>query len=324
MKQLEPLPETESQRGNFRSQFAEIAETLSKHGILVLGAVYFAGFLTVTQYEADFGIIQFSPVRTRILSAGLLFVALAFVTSMAALTLYEVFPSRLTEQNSETENQKLIKFYRWCSLAPNFYLVCLGISAVVNWYSVLQPSPPAKLILVQSILAFAAFALLMVWALFAQHKFEAKPGRVAILAILVVGAVIATQLTSGLLRPVFSNFWFIFWLWITGMVGVILFLGFKRLDDQPASATLALVLILLPVWLFAKKVYPQIDASWGGGKPRAALLYLSSAMPFSQQLNVEVLMIDETDYGYYAVLPDDRTKAVFVRRDAVKAITFPR
>jgi hypothetical protein len=63
-----------------------IAGHLERNWAVALGAVYLIGFITVIQYEAQFGIVPLSPLKPRIISAGLLFAALAAATSLAALT----------------------------------------------------------------------------------------------------------------------------------------------------------------------------------------------------------------------------------------------
>jgi hypothetical protein len=83
-----------------------------------------------------------------------------------------------------------------------------------------------------------------------------------------------------------------------------------------AFALLALVLF------YSLEIYGGLKPQLGGGAPVAATMYVSPKAPIFSSESAEILLLDETDAGYYVMLQPDQKSAYFIRRDIVTALRF--
>jgi hypothetical protein len=74
--------------------------------------------------------------------------------------------------------------------------------------------------------------------------------------------------------------------------------------------------------IYALKIFPNIRHEIGGGAPVPIVLHLSKKLPVFESLDAQVMLIDETDQGYYILYGS--TKAVFVARGMVEEVEFLR
>ena len=85
--------------------------------------------------------------------------------------------------------------------------------------------------------------------------------------------------------------------------------------------TQTLIEVLAFVLLFATRYYPHIQASWGGGVPiPITITYTKDAVKTPSQ-DLDYLLIDETDAGFYVVGGADKS-ATFIPRGSVGMIRF--
>ncbi len=63
---------------------------------------------------------------------------------------------------------------------------------------------------------------------------------------------------------------------------------------------------------------------FGGGDPAPVVLHLSSKSPLSESLTLSVLLVDETEEGYYVLTKPGERRAYFLRRDLVSVVEFGR
>lgn len=313
-----PPPDTVRTDLSTHPLFVVLPQLLSKYGIVIVGGVYFAGFLIVTLHEAQFGIYQPSPFKPRVLAAGALFAVLATVVAMGSLTVYDLLPLRSLTFISGTLVSRKLQLYRWTTLSF-YYLLAVQVITSLSLFafdrsSLLQGMSRSGTIL------WPCFGIVTIgWLLKVRQESERTPSRFALLSALLL----LLWFILGLSSPT-PFFWFNVWAWVTGMIAVALVVAFDRLDDDPVAAFMALSCIITPPYLFAEKVYPHIRVEWGGGAPQKATLQLVSPMRPHGTLNEEVLLLEESEYGYFVLTSDQNRVAHFVPRQKVDGLSFDK
>lgn len=74
------------------------------------------------------------------------------------------------------------------------------------------------------------------------------------------------------------------------------------------------------IGLYATRIYPEIQPSWGGGAPVTALVAIGDG---DAQRTEEVRIIEETSTGYYFLVKDPKAGTLFMPRAAVRSILIP-
>jgi hypothetical protein len=301
-------------------------KVLTQAAAICLVGVYVVGFLVVSTYHVRFGIPGFDFIRTRIISAGVLFlVFLAFpLWELAGIYDWIKWPQLATQNitNISLESQKNPKR----EVTP----LWLRIYAPVLKVFLFLGASFGVAFLVNQNLTVGANQTTVFWAL----------GSIGLSgAIYVVSALLRTrfELTSFFLvlatLPIYA-----FGAWKTHDRGfqllVVWFLacgitaqGVLRAKKDPSYFfTQALHNILLnllfPLVLFAAYVYPRIRPVIGGGAPVPIIIYCTDVPPFANSTEVKAKLLDETDSGFYLLLSPDDKQAIFLPRSAVRAIKF--
>lgn len=109
------------------------------------------------------------------------------------------------------------------------------------------------------------------------------------------------------------------------VIAILLLVEMRIVRDMGHWA-IRLFIVLLALGSFAKYYYPRIKSSWGGGSPIPVVLYLSNDAPAVPGKQVQAVMLDESDTGYY-VVPVHEEKAIFIPRNVVSlvsSLTKPR
>ena len=111
-------------------------------------------------------------------------------------------------------------------------------------------------------------------------------------------------------------------LWLFG-VGILAFLEMRvrswkvKLGDWTQST----ILLLGTLLVFASFYYPHIKSSWGGGRPIPVTIYFTKDSVIMPGQNVNALLIDESDAGFYVVGRGDR-RATLIPRGSVGLVYF--
>lgn len=87
--------------------------------------------------------------------------------------------------------------------------------------------------------------------------------------------------------------------------------------------TALIAMLLVVVSLYTVHLFPFMKATWGGGAPVAAILYLSKDSPIHPDQKVKVALLEASDSGFYFIF-DGEEKATYVPRDSVTAMEFPQ
>lgn len=83
-------------------------------------------------------------------------------------------------------------------------------------------------------------------------------------------------------------------------------------------------LLFIPIALiffFSRKVYPKLEASWGGGQPVPVVLFLTRDSPLRPAESLPALLLDESESGFYFV-EETKSQAVFLPRAQVSMLVF--
>ncbi|MGA2607944.1 MAG: hypothetical protein ABSH01_10880 [Terriglobia bacterium] len=303
----EPEP---PRRGN-----VSLLESASRLGAFFIAAVYAGGYLIIALHGSHFGIVEFSPFRPRIFSAGALLALLLVVPLVAASRAFHLFGLRnpaLVSVPVKPENVKYLQL----SCKFDFYNICFGLcalSAILFPPDYLQ-TRPWGLTFFFAVLAFAVVSVV------AQKKrFDPHPLSSTVLSALsaTAVAVVAFQFFGR------SFFWLSIWYYFVGIAALYLHGVFESPDKRTGLEWEKAIFFLLSALVaFATVIYGRIAPSFGGGSPIPAVLHLATDVPISSSRSMSVLMVDENDYGYYVLKPGQESTAYFLRRDQVSSIEF--
>lgn len=275
-------------------------------------AIYFVGFLTVSLYHSQFGIIQSDLLRGRILSAGILFsVFLAFpLFELAAL--YGLWGLRVPIQNSG--NKAHDTFITPLLRTLFFVLSSLGAAFFIRLF-LLVDVPPFRVYL--SVL-FAGGVLAGVAAFVSVHRNKHVAWSVA----LILGGLVLVSVCVWWI-PDRGYQYLVVWFCLCAFMAQTI----RSLRDPDRLGRLQLHTLvvngIVVVGFFGVFIYPHISPALGGGQIIPATLHFGQTeVPLGNTSQAKVWLIDETDLGFYVVQSKDSKKAVFVPRNAVNAIFF--
>jgi hypothetical protein len=286
--------------------------------------MYVAGYLIVTLHHSQFGIVEFSPIRPRIFSAGALFLLLLAVPFLAVSRVFHFFglqdPKAAVSRTLfrvAPENARYLRL----SIAFDFYFVCYGLSIPSlflfpsGYLEFLELGPWGWGF-------FLAAAILSVLANLAQRKrFDLRPLSSTVLSLLcAVALVLQAFLYCGR-----SFFWLSAWYYFVGVATVLVHDIFGTADKVKIFEWERIIpSALAAVLAFATGIYGRVSPSFGGGGPTPAVFQLTAETPISSSRSVQVLLIDENDYGYYVERKGGSKTAYFLRRDLVSSISFTK
>jgi hypothetical protein len=292
-------------------------ESVSRLAAVSIAVIYAAGFLIVTTHCSQFGIVEFSPFRPRIFSAGALFALLLAVPLLAvsrAFRFYGLGSDTAPSIRLKPENVQYLRV----SVAAQFYFICFSLC-----FPSLVLFPPGYFEIKPwgFTLTLLAYVLLAVASVAERERFDSHPLRWTVLSFLC---------TIGLLVVGFqfwgrSYFWLSVWYFFVATSALYL----HDVSDNPAKIKglaweKGILYSLTVVLAFATGIYARISPSFGGGSPTPAVLHLATDLPISSSRSVRVLLVDENDFGYYVLKPGQQSTAYFLRRDSVSSIEFER
>ncbi|HME09880.1 MAG TPA: hypothetical protein VKG25_22665 [Bryobacteraceae bacterium] len=302
---------SEQESGNLAKNLSSSVELIARSVAGLLAIMYGVGLLVLSIHEAKFGILQFSPLRTRILFVGFTFLTLAALPAAASYYEFSYFgPLRPIVENTDsaTETQ------RGLVLSAGFFVTASLIAGFV--YALLfvhQPSEGGRLTLLWGPLSLVALTAFIFLFYYFARTFPAHPSRVALLSWLAAAIMFAAFYA---LDHKFSAL--IAWMWVVSIV-------FGRIQgtrdklryflDYRSSFELVLMFALY-AYLFG-----SMEARYGGGAPTRITLYLSKPAPLLPSGATTGSLIDETDQGFY-VLADGKDKALFIPRSGVDFVYF--
>ncbi len=266
-------------------------------------ALYVSGYLVISLHHSEFGFTETNPFRPRILSAG------AWFFFLSAIPVVLVVNQRRQLGNSWLRfAQFLYPFYMGCAFLSIPSQVIFELSGTDRNYQFFW----WKLILGLALVGLLVFLI----------EWKRAPRWVSASASVVFVIFAALSIIHDLMETKRFDIGAIT-LWFFG-VGVVTWLETSTGSRENLAATgwaRAAFTALGVLFVFATFYYPHIKASWGGGSLVPVTIYFSKESPLKAGQSVSVLLIDESDAGFYIVSNKD-SKAIFVPRSAVSMIYF--
>jgi hypothetical protein len=299
------------------SQLQQPFELLSKGWIALLAGVYVTGYIIVSIYHASLGLNELNPFRPKVAAAGILFLAF---TSAALYMDSHARKIIKADPNTYTGNKKRV------------YEIVVGGLAI---YCL-------------DILASSACLLLMRYDSYPKNSWE-------FISLWTVGLLIPLLQKVGKKISWFQKFqthWAFFTLCIALTVILVsqsfpskgefngrqfaLVLATIQLAahliknshnasglDRITGWTHLVFVSILPFILFGTWVYPHIKAAFGGGEPTPAEISLNLPGPSQTSDQIKVLIVDETDIGYYLIIGSERS-VHFLPRSVISQVEYSK
>jgi len=295
------------------SKVASFLTEASRVAGAFVAPVYAAGFLVVTLHLERFGVAELSFLRPHIFLAGILFVFLSALPVYSALQLWGyIGPARTVVPGGRPITRltlyKLdlaIGFYAWCYVLGSSSFLLFEGNPFKHYWGVEVAVIPTFMLLAGAILGH--------W-FYDRHPFKFILNTLLAVAALVVIVLYCYDRTFFLLT---------LWYYIVG-VGTLAHLGIARDPISRGAFRWELITfyVLSLILFYSLKIYGGIKPQLGGGAPVPAVIYVSPKTPIFPSESAEILLLDETDKGYYVLLQSDQKSAYFIRRDLVTALRF--
>jgi len=152
---------------------------------------------------------------------------------------------------------------------------------------------------------------------FAAKTFPKKPLRAVFLSLIQFPIVfgVLTYLEGSSTPVVYLTAMFV-------LVGLLVTVT-KRLKSalKYYSDYRSWYLVLAIVWIYISQIFANLPPRWGGGQPTPIVIFQNSPAPWSPSNPADVLLLDETDQGFYVLLSPGG-KAFFIPRGNVSSIFF--
>ena len=292
-------------------------ELVTRATAALLVILYIVGFVILAFHDAQYGIVEFSFLRTRILLVGSLFAGLVMLSAGAVhYQISYIAELREVYNNPEPKLQR----YRDLLLMAHFVypaaLMALVFNPVIfsfslnNWWFVPEDEP-----IWRALAIFGAFVVLGLGNFVIAKSFSERPRRAAFCG---VGG--AFTLISGLYLFGTRNLANLtFFLFLAGVNAIQI----KRNPDRVRFAldfrNWSLPLALIAMFIFG--IFGNVRSGLGGGATTAVVLYLNAPVEWLDSKTASVLLVDETDQGFY-VLTSPTGKAFFMPRSNVGSMYF--
>jgi hypothetical protein len=265
------------------------------------------GYIVTSLYHADFGFTVTSPLRPKIVAAGVWFLIL---TVLPAVLTSVTFEACLPAGCPLWRNLNVLLMCSWTD-------VLLGVFTA-SFFDFSETSVPSSPVL--SLFAIYMAAVIALCAIVALRTDRpAARNVISLVGILAGLAACISRITSNH-QLVFSGL--VLWFFCVGLVAIERRRAFRRQNRDPMSYwVLSGVLFLSSMSGFAFLVYGHLKSSWGGGSPVLTVLYFSNESRMLPNQQVKAKLLDESESGYY-IIPENEKKAIFVPRNSVSLVYF--
>lgn len=273
-------------------------ETATKAAALCLGFLYVCGFLVVTVYLGQYGILSPGLLQVQYVGAGVLLIAPLFLTyNLVALVSFNLQratsfsvanPSSPRVESSLRRTLKVLWFL-FCAFIVGLKMIEASLPLfTVNWWSTVTHWstlwPYLNLMLMAIVLAYLVYYSW--WAL----RF-----------VLATGSIIQRNV--------------------------------KTLSFPFIVCAVSIVYFVFYVSYFSSKIYPQIPHELGGGRPISVVFLLKSSEGQSLQpltpdasgrRSIPYKLLIESDNAYIVLSPDAKEFVLRINKDAVNGLTILR
>ena len=287
-------------------------DLIARAAASALLVVYGLGFVILGFHDARYGVVQFSPFRTRIFLVGFVFAAL--VSLAAAAQHYGfVYIAPLNAVRADTDPAR--RKERETVLAGGFIFTACVMASVFNsfLFGSIRLPPPNR----WHIIAWFGFYALAWTAFVGINKIFAKRPTLSVFLSLLSGGVFFAGVANLPLSETWSALAVFFALvgWET--------MAFKRSTDKLRhfSDFTNWIILLSVLWMYILGIFGNLHPRWGGGRPTPIQIFQNSATPGLPASPMDALLLDETDQGLYVLL-SPTGKAFFIPRTNIATIFF--
>lgn len=296
------------------SRFVAGLEVTARAAAIFVTIVYGTGFLIVAIHHAQYGIAQFDPLKPKIFSTGIVFVLLAALPTIAAFRTFQLFGFSLDDRVFSLVSKPENELARKIVIGISFLLAAQGLSFALTF--LFEPFADPKPWGVTCLVVLAGLYITL--GFLAKKYFDDHPGFYVCANLLLMVLYLVALYRFYDHRQLALLLWF----YGVGMGAIVLSKWLRpekirQIEWEQRFPAIAVVLLT-----YSTSIYGHIKPSFGGGVPSPVALYLTGKTPISSTDVADVLLLEETDHGYY-VLPNAGEKsAYFIRRDLVSAIHF--
>jgi hypothetical protein len=304
-----------------KSEFTASIDVFARSGATLLLVMYGVGFVILSAYEAQYGVVQFGPLRGRIFLVGFAFLGLSTLPIVAHHYNLAYFGQLKTVLENEDQT---LQSERSAVLAFGFIFTAYLMSLTFNFFLFTEKRTwPSHFSARYSWIPFAAWIAAQLAFLFI-HRWIAKsftrhPKRSVILAMLAFLILLGASFWSSPEELTGLTLWF----WVAAMFGRAG--GVLRSREERVLYVLdyrTWFAVVLSVSVYVTLVVGHMQQKFGGGAPVPVVMYLNKALPLANgAMTAEFSLLDETEEGYY-VLPSSNKKALFIPRAEVSSIYF--
>lgn len=297
--------------------FSANIEMVSRTTAAFLLVLYTVGFIILAVHDARFGIVQFSLLRARILLIGSLFTTLVMLSAGALhyqlgyiAALKEVYDNREPRLQPYKDLLLMAHFVYPASLMALIFNPIVFPFALNNWWFTPEGDPWWHAAAI-----YGAFVVMGLGNFVIAKTFSERPKRAAFFG---VGG--AFTLITGLYLFGSKNIANLtLFLFLAGLNA----LQIKRNTDRTRYAldfrNWSLPLALIAMFIFG--IFGNVRSGLGGGAATPVVLYLNTQVEWLDSKAAGLLLVDETDQGFY-VLTSPTGKAFFLPRSNVATIYF--
>jgi hypothetical protein len=313
------LPPAGDPRGSRLWFLRETVEPVTKVGAVVAALTYVAGFVVVNLHHGQFGIVELSLLKARVVAAGVLFGVLTLIPVMFLTRIHGLLAPRPTSAlpNGTNDDGPIGTLIRRLELYPQCVALALPFIMLFEQGGSEKTGTPWGTGLV-----FISCSLL---ATFSRRLANIRTRPRVHLAVVGVGVLgVVWMLARGF--TIYSRGFFATSVWFYGCALVALGLRgmwlqreeLRTVDWEQMVGTALVALVL-----FSETIYGNVRARFGGGAPVPLSLYLSSdAPPLFGSAPAELWLVEETDQGFYVLRSRVAKAVVFVPRGLVRAAEF--
>jgi hypothetical protein len=246
-------------------------DTLTKLGAAFVASIYLCGFVVVTVSQARFGIVEFSIIRPKILSAGVGLLMLCAIPVLIHLTVFRVWgfglPAlKINPLLPTTNKQRQLKK----SLTVTVFVVLNIYTAFVLGLLIL----PFKIQLDEWRLFTAFFnftVMISCLMLFAGRWFERQPIPFTATVISLNVGLLATIIA---LAAHVSGAYFALFGWFLLVTSIVRW-GPKVWPRLKTFNPGALLFVFLLLTYYSTLLYPRIKPEFGGGLSPTVIVFVS-------------------------------------------------
>ena len=275
-------------------------ERITKSTALMIFAVYTAGYLVVSIHHSEYGFTDLSPLRPHIVAAGLWFFLMVALPAYPTVEFAPRTPDFLT-------------------LSKWLYAYCVGWLAsrlffgwIFDFTAVNVTQRPHWWLAVGSALLWVILYLIA--------RSTRFPKTIAGVSNLLLLLWLAWQGFDEVRNGGFGMNTVGLWLLCVGLL-TYLTIYLAKTWGRSFDWSLILFLLLGGLLVFGTTYYPHIKSRWGGGESIPVLIYTSKDSPITPSQQIQALLIDESDAGFYFV-PKGEAKALYLPRPSVALIYF--